>query len=316
MEIRARHRARREGARSPEHQRAQSLHRHEGDRAGGDRGASRHAVAHRRPCRRRDSSSRGVGRRRLHRSRGSASFGVARRRRPVRLLALGVRLRPRPRLRARDHQGAGDDVSAAAHRLEAIAQLHRDLLAGDRQHSDRDRVRARRRVARASRAARARPTAAARIEARPADCRRRHDDGILDSRRSSSLVRVRRRVPSRSPTATMPARTAACTISDARFGAEIVTRHGMLGEVRFHRMPARLLSRRRRGARCRRRLGRRTFAARAHARRDIRRASSNAGIRAHADRVAAWAAVATARDAAAIGVIDDRRAIKRWSELQ
>ena len=66
------------------------------------------------------------------RSSWLASFGAPRRGRPVGLLSLGIRVRPRPRSRARDHQGAGNDVPAAAHRVEATVELHGELVAGDR----------------------------------------------------------------------------------------------------------------------------------------------------------------------------------------
>ena len=49
----------------------------------------------------------------------------------VGFLSLGVRLRPRPRHRACNHQGARDDLSAAADRQQAVAQLHGELVAGD-----------------------------------------------------------------------------------------------------------------------------------------------------------------------------------------
>ena len=128
MEIRARHRARRDGARSPEHQLAQSLHRHEGDRAGGDCRAARACRGSSSASRWRDSPSPAIGRSAVAIA-WLASFGAARRRRALGLLPLGIRVRTRPRLRARDHQGAGHDLSAAADRVQATAELHRELVA-------------------------------------------------------------------------------------------------------------------------------------------------------------------------------------------
>ena len=52
-------------------------------------------------------------------------------RRTVRLLAMGLRLRPRARRERRDH-GAGHDLSAAGDRHEAAVELQRLVLAGHR----------------------------------------------------------------------------------------------------------------------------------------------------------------------------------------
>ena len=127
----------REGERSQEHQRAEPLHRHAADRPA--------AIPELRLMP--GSSPRHrwsgllvalVGRRGplvwVGRVRALGAVGRA-----VRLLALGLRLRPQPRRHAA-HQRAGDDLSAAADRHEAAAELHADVVAGHRR-VDRDCVR-------------------------------------------------------------------------------------------------------------------------------------------------------------------------------
>ena len=56
-----------------------------------------------------------------------------------RFLAVGIRLRSRPRLRERHHQGAGNDVPAAADRHEAAVELHGNFVAVHRRNRRRAR---------------------------------------------------------------------------------------------------------------------------------------------------------------------------------
>ncbi len=49
-----------------------------------------------------------------------------------RFLALGIRLRPQHRFRARDNQDPWNDLSASTHGCEAVTQLHGGVLAGCR----------------------------------------------------------------------------------------------------------------------------------------------------------------------------------------